>query len=235
MNVLAIGCHPDDLEISCFGTLAKYVKQGHNVIAAHITNGNLGHVEIIPPELATIRNKEAEDAAKLIGAESISLNIGDMMVNASNQEIIIKLASVIRYAKPDVIITHNPEDYMQDHTETSRLAFNASFAASIPHYGNPDETPCSPVPILYMDTLAGINFVPTEYVDITDEIEMKLQAIAKHKSQVRWMSDHDNIDFLEFVQACSRGRGCQCGVKYAEGFRPSHHYLRMSVNRLLPE
>ena len=235
MNVLAVGCHPDDLELSCYGTLAKYVKQGHKVIAVHITNGNLGHVEIMPPELAEIRNKEAEEAAALIGAESISLNVGDLKVDAANPDIISSLTSVIRYAKPDLIITHNPDDYMQDHTETSRLAFNTSFAASIPHYGNPDEAPCGPMPIFYMDTLAGLNFIPTEYVDITEEIEVKLQAIAKHASQIKWMRDHDGIDFLEFVQACSRGRGCQCGVKYAEGFRPAHQYLRMTTKRLLPE
>lgn len=234
MNVLAIGCHPDDLELSCYGTLAKYVKQGHKVITLHIANGNLGHVEIMPPELAGIRNKEAEAAAGLIGAEAISLNVGDIQVDASNQKTISEVASVVRYAKPDLIITHNPDDYMQDHTETSRLAFNASFAASLPHFGKQNETACGPMPIFYMDTLAGLNFVPTEYVDITEEIEVKLQAVAKHASQIKWMADHDGIDFLEFVQACNRGRGCQCGVKYAEGFRPAQHYLRMTTKRLLP-
>ncbi|MBQ8506531.1 MAG: PIG-L family deacetylase, partial [Clostridia bacterium] len=45
MRILAIGCHPDDLEIACYGTLAKYVKQGHEVYVCHVANGNLGHVE----------------------------------------------------------------------------------------------------------------------------------------------------------------------------------------------
>ena len=59
MNILAIGCHPDDLEIGCYGTLAKYVKLGHEVSVCHVANGNLGHVEIMPEELARIRFEEA--------------------------------------------------------------------------------------------------------------------------------------------------------------------------------
>ena len=55
MKVLAIGCHPDDLEIGCYGTLAKYTKQGHTVSVCHIANGNMGHTEILPGELGKIR------------------------------------------------------------------------------------------------------------------------------------------------------------------------------------
>ena len=60
MNVLAIGCHPDDVEIACSGTLAKYVKRGDKVIVCHVSNGNLGHVIIPPDELAVIRKNEAK-------------------------------------------------------------------------------------------------------------------------------------------------------------------------------
>jgi len=58
MKVLAIGCHPDDLEIGCAGTLAKYKKLGHEVQAVHVCNGNLGHVVIEPDELRKIRIEE---------------------------------------------------------------------------------------------------------------------------------------------------------------------------------
>jgi LmbE family N-acetylglucosaminyl deacetylase len=233
MNVLAVGCHPDDLEIGCFGTLIKCVKAGHKVFAVHVTNGDLGHVQIMPPELGRIRNSEAEKAARLIGAEAITLDIGDMEVYADNQDLLKEMASIIRYAKPNYIITHNPDDYMTDHIETSKLVYNATFAASLPHFEAKGEV-CQITPIYYMDTLAGVNFIPTEYVDISEEMELKLQALALHESQVKWMLDHDKIDFLEFVRACNRGRGCQCGVKYAEGFKPSMNYLRMATKRYLP-
>ena len=235
MNVLAIGCHPDDLEVACVGTLAKYAKRGDKVFMCHITNGNMGHVVIEPDELAVIRNKEAEDAAGVIGAEAITLDIGDGRVDGGDREIIRKLVEAIRYAKPDVIITHNPHDYMQDHMEASRLAYNASFLATIPHFEE-DTGPRHELiaPLFYMDTLAGINFQPTEYVDITDEIELKIQALDCHVSQIKWMADHDHIDFLDFVRTCSKFRGLQAGVPYAEGFRPYAGWPRFTTKRLLP-
>lgn len=234
MNVLAVGCHPDDLEIGCYGTLIKLAKAGHRVIAAHVANGSMGHVQIQPDELGVLRNRESEEAAKLIGVEAITLDVGDIAVRSEDEAQMREMVRVVRYARPDFIITHNPDDYMTDHKQASELVFNASFAASLKHYAPHTGEPVPVSPIFYMDTLAGTGFLPSEYVDISEEIELKLQALACHKSQINWMRDHDGIDFLEFVRACSRGRGCQCGVTYAEAFRPCHHYLRMTTKRLLP-
>ena len=234
MNILAIGCHPDDLEIGCAGTLAKYAERGDRVIMCHVANGNLGHVVIMPDELRKMRTKEAEDAAALIGAESINIDVGDMHVEASERERINRLIEVVRYAKPDLIITHNPDDYMRDHQQTSQLAFHASFGSSIPHIQTATEAYGEIVPIFYMDTLAGINFVPTEYVDVTETIETKLKMLACHESQIKWMLEHDKIDFIDFVRTCSKYRGLQCGVPYAEGFRQYAGWPRFSTKRLLP-
>lgn len=85
-----------------------------------------------------------------------------------------------------------------------------------------------------MDTLTGINFQPTEYVDITDTIEIKLKALQQHESQIKWMKDHDHIDFEDLVRTCSKQRGYQCGAGYAEGFTPYRGYLRLVTKRLLP-
>lgn len=234
MNVLAIGCHPDDLEIACAGTLARYASRGDKVIMCHVANGNLGHAVIMPQELRHIRTKEAENAAKIIGAESVNIDVADMCVEAMQTETINKLIEVIRYAKPDLIITHNPDDYMRDHQQTSQLAFHASFGSSIPHIETATQAYNEIVPIFYMDTLAGINFIPTEYVDITDTIELKLRALACHDSQIKWMLDHDKIDFIDFVRICSKYRGLQCGVTYAEGFRQYAGWPRFATKRLLP-
>ena len=230
MIILAIGCHPDDLEIGCFGTLIKYVQNGHKVFAVHLTNGDLG---LVDGSLIGIRNEEAKRASEAIGAEAITLNFKDLVVDSNNPEMIRAMVSVIRNVNPDIIITHNPEDYMTDHMETSKLVFNASFSASVPRFDAPGKT-CGVIPIYYMDTLANINFIPTEYVDISEVIDQKLNAISQHQSQLKWMFEHDNIDFLEFVRSCNRGRGCQCNVLYAEGFRPCLSYLRLRTKRLLP-
>ena len=85
-----------------------------------------------------------------------------------------------------------------------------------------------------MDNLAGMRFEPTEYVDITDTIELKLEMLECHESQLKWMRDHDHIDFADFVRTCSRFRGYQCGVAYAEGFTQELVYPKVRPERLLP-
>ena len=134
-----------------------------------------------------------------------------------------------------MVITHFENDYMNDHIQTYYATFRASFAASCPHYeSNADPASAPIMPIYHMDTLAGVGFLPTEYVDISDVMETKLEALSCHKSQLEWMLEHDGIDFLDFVRTCSKVRGYQCGVKYAEGFRLCRNYLRMVPRRLLP-
>ena len=85
-----------------------------------------------------------------------------------------------------------------------------------------------------MDNLAIINFMPTEYVDITDTIDLKLEMLECHESQLKWMRDHDNIDFADFVRTCAKYRGLQCGAAYAEAFRPCFAWPKLTTKRLLP-
>ena len=234
MNILAIGAHPDDIEIACAGTLAKCVKRGDRVVVCHVSNGNLGHVIIPPDELAIMRKNEAKKAGSLAGIEVICADFSDLDIFDNNKESRNRIVDVIKYANPDVIITHNPDDYMPDHTAVSRLVFDAAFTATLPNYKSKVEGAAKMVPIYYMDTLAGVNFQPTEYVDITEEIDLKLEMLNCHESQIVWMRDHDHIDFPDMVKTCSRYRGYQCGVDYAEGFRQCHVYLKGTTKRLLP-
>ena len=235
MNILAIGAHPDDLEIVCFGTLAKYVREGHKVFVCHISNGNLGHVEIKPAELSEIRNVEAQKAADIIGAAHCTLDIDDQFVDSNSDEQVRKLVRLIREIQPDFIITHSDSDYHRDHMETYRLVFRATCSASLSHYDTETNQRTAPIcPLYLMDTLANAGFDPTEYVDISDTIDIKLKALACHESQIKWMKEHDKIDFIEFVKNCSAVRGYQCGVSFAEGFRPDMNYGRRTTKRLLP-
>lgn len=232
MNVLAIGCHPDDVEIGCSGTLAKCVKRGDRVTVCHITNGNMGHEVILPGELAEMRKAEAKKAGALAGIEVVTLDIGDLLPNGCDITQRDRVAQLIISVQPDFIITHSPNDYMPDHREVSKLVFDATFTASVPHYCGGKKAAITP--IYYMDNLAGMNFNPTEYVDISDEIELKLRMLECHESQLKWMRDHDGIDFAEFVQTCSRFRGLQCGVRYAEGFTQELVWPKALPKRLLP-
>lgn len=232
MNVLAIGCHPDDIEISCSGTLAKCVKRGDNVTVCHVANGNMGHEIISPDELRTMRAGEAQAAGALAGIKVVTADIGDLLVNGCDISQRDKIVEIIRETQPDFIITHSPTDYMPDHLAVSKLVFDAAFAASVPQYGNGGKAKVTP--IYYMDNLAGMNFLPTEYVDITDEIDLKIDMLECHVSQLKWMRDHDNIDFAEFVRSCSRFRGIQCGVGYAEAFTQEMVWPKVITERLLP-
>ena len=181
MNVLAIGCHPDDIEIGCSGTLAKCVKRGDKVTVCHVANGNMGHEIIKPDELREMRANEAKNAGALAGIEVVTIDIGDLLLNGSDISQRDKIAELIIKVQPDFIITHSPTDYMSDHLAVSKLVFDASFVASVPQYNGGKKT--SVVPIYYMDNLAGVNSNPTEYVDITNEIDLKIEMLECHVSQ----------------------------------------------------
>jgi LmbE family N-acetylglucosaminyl deacetylase len=85
-----------------------------------------------------------------------------------------------------------------------------------------------------MDTIAGLQFEPSEFVDITDHLDTKLAMLAEHRTQLEWLRDHDDVDMLEQLRTVARFRGLQCGVTYAEGFRPCNVWLRATTRRLLP-
>ena len=82
--------------------------------------------------------------------------------------------------------------------------------------------------------LTGINFVPTEYVDISETYAAKREMLACHESQVNWLMEHDHIDVLDFMTVMARSRGLQCGVSHAEGFRPELGWGRPRPYRVLP-
>lgn len=218
MNILAIGAHPDDLEISCAGTLAKMKQAGHHVVLCHASDGDKGHYKIPPEELIAIRKQEAQAAGKIIGCEVISLGMKDCEISSVNEEAKRAFTNVIRYVKPDMIITHAPNDYMPDHVEVSRLVFDTSFLATLTAFKT-DQPSLDKVPALfYMDNLAGVGFEPTIYVDITDALGTKLDMMSAHQSQLLWLKEHDNVDILEFVETNAKHRGYQSGCRYAEGF-----------------
>ena len=235
MRILAIGAHPDDIEIACSGTLAKCVARGDTVMVCHASSGNLGHVIIPPDELKVMRANEAKRAGAMAGIEVFHGGFDDLDIYTDNKEARDKMVEVIRYANPDLIITHAPDDYMPDHTAVSKLVFDASFTATLPNYATANSNnACKLVPIFYMDTLAGVGFNPTVYVDVTDFIDLKLQMLECHESQIVWMREHDGIDFPDMVRTCSRYRGYQCGAPYAEGFTQCQVYLKGTTERLLP-
>lgn len=236
MNILAIGANPDDVEFLCAGTLAVYAKRGDSVSIAYMTTGDKGSSEIAPEEMAGVRKEEAEKAAKVIGAKLLPLGIPDGEVEVS-MLLRRRVVEVIRQVRPDMMITHSPNDYMSDHNYTSQLIVDASFWAGSKHFaGEPGKAEQAKIrpPVFFMDTLTGIGFLPQEYVDITEVMDIKIEMLSQHKSQLDYMKKRDGLDLLDYMKTAAKYRGYQCGVKYAEGFIPNRIYPSLSTKRLLP-
>jgi N-acetylglucosamine malate deacetylase 1 len=234
LRVLAVGAHPDDLEILCGGTLARFCRDGHDVVMCHATSGDRGSYVGTSAEVAAIRDGEAQRAAEICGAEHATLGLHDGEVNAADpaqQRLVIDL---VRETRPDLILTHHPGDYMSDHNEVARLIFDCSFHATLPLLETDRPHHSTVTPIYYMDTVMGLGFQPTEYVDVSDVIETKTSMLEAHQSQLVWLRDHDGVDIVEQMRVATRFRGLQCGAQYAEGFIPCLTWLRGTTRRLLP-
>jgi len=233
MKVLAIGAHPDDIELICAGTMAKFKKQGAEIFMCHVCDGNKGSKVYKSDELAKIRRNEAIESAKLIGASSIWAGIsdGEVVLDLDSRK---KIVEVIRQTAPDLIITHSPNDYHADHINTSRLVFEATYLAGLvlwdSKYPAPEKLPY----LYYMDTIAGVNFMPDEYVDISETIEIKIEMMMKMQSQLGWLKEMHNVNSDEFIRTVAKFRGFQAGVEYAEAFVQQKMYPQGLTKRILP-
>ena len=233
MKVLSIGAHPDDAEILCAGTLAKFRKQGDEVFICHVCDGNKGSKIYSSEELAKIRRIEAIESAKVIGAGSIwaGLSDGEVVLDLTSRK---KIIEVIRQTSPDLIITHSPNDYHTDHINTSRLVFEATYLAGLvlwdSEYPAPEKLPF----LYYMDTIAGVNFAPDEYVDISETIDTKIEMMMKMQSQLGWLKEMHNCDAGEFIRTVAKFRGFQSGVSFAEAFTQQKMYPQGLTRRILP-
>lgn len=234
MNVLAIGCHPDDLEINCGGTLAKCAKRGDKVTMVTLANGSAGHKVYTKEEIVKIRLEEGKAAAAKIGAEYFCLGLDDMFVRRDYDEGVRKVSDIIRRVKPDFIITHGEHEYMVDHSITSTIVFDATMAATVNHYPSDYPEYDRYTPIYYMENTFMVNCFPEEFVDISEEIEKKIEMYSCHKSQIEWLKVHDNFDMVETVRNFARTRGLQCDTGYVEGFTMCKQIHHIATKRYLP-
>jgi LmbE family N-acetylglucosaminyl deacetylase len=233
-RVLAFGAHPDDLEFQIGGTLAKYAERGHHVTMAVVTNGEVGSSTLAPEEIAAIRHREARAASATIGADLIWIGYPDEFFfhdDGSRRRLI----DVMRQARPDVVFAHWPDDYHPDHSLSGQAIRDARIMTAVPNIATP-HTPLARIPKLFFyDTLAGINFVPEVYVDVTATFETKRKMLSCHASQDAWIRDiYEGTDLAAFMEVQTRFRGMQAGTRYAEGFRSLETWPRSANFDVLP-
>jgi LmbE family N-acetylglucosaminyl deacetylase len=139
MKVLAICCHPDDMEMMMGGTLLLLKQGGSEIHTINLANGCAGSVELRAEEIAIVRRKEAQAAAALHGFILHESLVDDLEVFYT-QDLIRRVTALVRQVKPDMVFTQSLEDYMEDHMNAARIAVTATFMRSVPNYRSvPDE------------------------------------------------------------------------------------------------
>lgn len=240
MNILAVGAHPDDIEMYAAGTLAKFAARGDKVFMATATNGNIGSATLGSEEIAKIRKEEARRSAAIIGAEYTCLDYDDEMFFES-KEARLAFIDLVRSCRPEVILTHNPEDYNPCHELTSKIINDIAIMGPVPGIKTKNPPSLAIPRIYYWEPVHGFRFNPTEYVDISDFFETKKKMLGEHKSQMQWMSDlykdaYDDKEssFFDSITITGKYRGMQAGVNYAEGFVRAMDAYRVTTKRDLP-
>lgn len=184
-RLLIIGAHPDDAEFGAGGLIAKYTSAGHAVKAITVTNGNAGHHALPPPELATVRRKEARAAAALGGFEVEVWDNDDAQL-APTVEIRGAVIRAIRRFAPDLVLTHRANDYHPDHRATGQLVQDASYLVRVRNlYRDTPPPETRPVVACMTDFFTKPNpFQPDVTIETTDQIDTVVTMLACHVSQV---------------------------------------------------
>jgi LmbE family N-acetylglucosaminyl deacetylase len=219
--VLAVYAHPDDADVACGGTLARWAKAGSAVHLVVCTDGGKGTTDpaVEPRELALERAAELESSSALIGLSSVeNLGFPDGELTDSF-DFRCTLVERVRALRPDVVCGHDPtavffgQDYFnhRDHRIAGAALLDAvAPAAALPHYF-PDAGPPHQVPTV----LLSATLEPDEWVDITDTVETKASAVECHRTQFAGQDGWAG----EAVRRRAAEEGRRAGVAYAEGFR----------------
>lgn len=221
IDILAIGIHPDDVELSCSGTIAKHIALGKKVGILDLTRGELG-----TRGNAELRTKEANDAAIILGVSfRTQLNLKDCFFE-NNEENQKKIIEIIRKHQPEIILCNAISDRHPDHGRASKLVSDSSFYSGLikieTHSDNKIQQAWRPKAVYHyiQDQYIHPDFV----IDISDFIDIKHKAIMAYSSQFYNPSSNEpetpisSKHFIESVNSKMSILGRDIGVKFAEGF-----------------
>lgn len=231
-SVLAIAAHPDDIEFVMAGTLLCLRSAGWELHYFNIADGSRGSMTMDGKTCAATRLLEAQSAAESLGAKFYPPICADMEVRYSIEQI-AKVAAVVRVARPRIVLTHSPIDYMEDHETACRLAVSAAFGHGMPNLqSDPAVEPYfDPVTVYHAQphgnrTPLGDLVRPHFAVDVTDVMEAKSAALERHVCQKEWLDQSQGMD--SYVQTM-RNLTAEVGemtekYRYAEGWRRREHW-----------
>ncbi len=223
VDILAIGVHPDDVELSASGTLLRHASKGLTFGLLDLSRGELG-----TRGNADLRTREAIDAARILGAafrEQLDIPDGMFVWSPENLHKIIR---VIRWCRPEIVLCNAVDDRHPDHARSARLEADACFYSGLLKIetlgtdGLP-QTPWRPKAVYHY--IQDKQLTPDFVVDITPWFEQKMQAILAFRSQFYDEANPDapqtpisGKEFLDFMEAKARVFGRPAQVQYAEGF-----------------
>jgi len=184
VRVLVIGAHPDDCESAAGGSAALWRRRGDVVRFVSVTDGDAGHHAMSPQELGLRRREEARQAAAVIGAEAAFLGLRDGHVtpDVANRELVV---AEVRRFRPDLVLTHRPNDYHPDHRYTSTLVSDAAYLVTVPLFcPGVQHLDTNPVIAWVHDGFQKPRpFAPDVAVDIDPVIDTKWAMLDRHESQ----------------------------------------------------
>ena len=221
IDILAIGAHPDDVELGCSGTIAKEIANNKKVGILDLTKGELG-----TRGSAEIREKEANYAAKILNvAFRENLNFKDGFFK-NDEEHQLKLIQVIRKYKPEIILCNAIDDRHIDHPRGAKLVIDSCFLSGlkkiVTEYNKKEQEPWRPLNIYHY--IQWKNLKPDFVVDISNFFEIKIKAVKSFKSQ--FYNEKEPVhntpistkNFLDSIEYRARDLGRLTNVDYAEGF-----------------
>lgn len=230
-TAIAVAAHPDDIEFFMAGTLMLLREAGYEIHYLNVANGCCGTTQYDRETIIRMRRDEARQAADSIGAIFHESLCDDMEI-FYDRPTLRRLASIMREVAPEIVLTHAPSDYMEDHTNTCRLAVTAAFSRCMPNF--PVDPPRAAVfgpvtvyhaqPYSHRDPLRRL-VEPDLFVDVTGVLERKVAMLSCHASQKRWLDESQGHDsYLQTLRELDAECGrMSCVFDYAEGWRRHLH------------
>lgn len=232
---MAFGAHPDDVEISAGGTIAKHVSLNKKVAFVDLTRGELG-----TRGTAETRDQEARDAAETLGISArINLNLGDGFFE-HNQENLIKIIETIRYFQPEIVLANALQDRHPDHAKGAKLVADACFLAGLPKIQTSWEGEMQNAwrPKNLFHYIQDRYIKPDFAIDVTPFVNLKFEALKCYQTQFYDPNSAEpetpisGKSFFNFLESRMRDVGRELQVDFAEGFNTSRLCAVQSFDEL---